>query len=104
MANCRYDDDAEVGASPSPGVLAAFHEQATPALYQAAHRFARQWAKLPRRAGRRIDYLYPRELVQDALADTWSGKLRWDPARRTLLRHVKNAIRWRAWTDARHAK
>lgn len=103
MADHR-DDEPIDGASPSPGVLAAFREQATPALYQAALRFARQWAKLPRRAGRRIDYLYSRELVQDALGDTWKGTLRWDPSRRSLLDHVRNAIRWRAWTDARHAR
>ncbi|MBP6627867.1 MAG: hypothetical protein KA297_00460 [Kofleriaceae bacterium] len=104
MADHRDDDEPLGGASPSPGVLAAFRDQATPALYLAAHRFARQWAKLPRRAGRRVDHLYARELVQDALADTWSGTLRWDPARRSLLHHVRNAIRWRAWNDARHAR
>lgn len=98
------DDEPIDGASPSPDVLAAFRVQATPALYQAAFRFARRWARLPRRAGRRIDHLYPRELVQDALGDTWKGTLRWDPARRSLLAHVRNAIRWRAWTDARHAR
>ncbi|MBZ0231420.1 MAG: hypothetical protein K8M05_03655 [Deltaproteobacteria bacterium] len=42
--------------------------------------------------------------MQDALGDTWKGTLRWDPARRSLLDHVRNAIRWRAWTDARHAR
>ncbi len=103
MADER-DDEPLGGASRSPDVLAAFRAQATPALYLAAQRFARQWAKLPRRAGRRVDHLYPRELVQDALADTWNGTLAWDPARRSLLDHVRNAIRWRAWNDARHAK
>ena len=42
--------------------------------------------------------------MQDALGDTWRGILRWDPARRSLLHHVRNAIRWRAWNDARHAR
>jgi hypothetical protein len=69
MADHRDDDEPD-GASPSPGVLAAFRAQATPELYKAAERAARKWAQLPRRAGRRVDNLYLRELVNDAIQDT----------------------------------
>ena len=102
MADHR--DDEPDGASPSPGVLAAFRAQATPELYKAAERSARKWAQLPRRAGRRVDNLYIRELVNDAIQDTWTGALQWDPERQTLLQHIRDVIRGRAWNDARQAR
>jgi hypothetical protein len=103
MADHR-DDDTPDGASPSPGVLAAFRAQATPELFKAAERCARKWANLPRRAGRRIDNLYIRELVNDAIQDTWTGALQWDPERQTLIQHIRDVIRGRAWNDARQAR
>ena len=103
MADHRDDDEPD-GASPSPGVLAAFRAQVTPDLYKTAERCARKWAKLPRRAGRRVDNLYIRELVNDAIQDTWTGALRWDPERQTLLQHIRDVIRGRAWNDARQAR
>src|SRR5262245_28626769 len=71
--------------SMTPAIEAAFRAQATEELTRRALRYARQRAALVRRAGRRIDSLYARELVQDALTDTWAGVLAWDPARRSLL-------------------
>ena len=82
----------------------AFQEQATPALSRAALRYARQRTILVRRAGGRIDNLYPRELVQDALTDTWMGTVSWDPGRCSLLDHIRGLIRSRTWKDATGAR
>ena len=83
-----------------------FLEQATTELLRAAHRYARQRAAMARRAGARVDHLYPRELVQDALADTWlGGEVAWDPSHCSLLEHIRGLIRSRSWRDmmgARH--
>lgn len=96
-------DDEPVPASPSPDVLHAFRDQLTPELIKAARRYARQRAKLVREVRRRIDPLYHLELVQDALGDTWRGTVRWDPARRSLLDHVRDVIRQRTFNDRRRA-
>jgi hypothetical protein len=93
----RGDQDA---LPTSPSNRSAFQEQATEELRRAALRYARQRAALVRRSGRRIDNLYVRELVQDALADTWMGTVSWDPARCSLLDHVRGVIRSRSWKDA----
>ncbi len=93
-----------MSALPSADVDAAFKEQATEELRRRALRYARQRATLVRRAGRRIDNLYARELVQDALTDTWAGVVAWDPAKRSLLKHVLDVIRSRSWKDAQWAE
>jgi hypothetical protein len=38
---------------------------------------------------------YPDELVQDALGDTFEGRIAWDPARKALDDHVCDTIRFR---------
>jgi hypothetical protein len=85
----------------SPTVEAAFRAQATEELTRRALRYARQRAALVRRAGRRVDNLYARELVQDALTDTWAGVLTWDPGKRSLLKHVLDVIQDRSGKDAK---
>jgi hypothetical protein len=64
-------------------------------LQARAYRFARSRAALVRQAGGRSDRSLVRELVCDAIADTWSGDLQWDPARCALLDHLCGAIRRR---------
>lgn len=88
----------------SRAVEAAFKQQATDELTRRALRYARQRAALVRRAGRRIDNLYARELVQDALTDTWAGVVAWDPTECSLLKHVLDVIRSRSWKDAQWAQ
>jgi hypothetical protein len=93
--------------APEPSiesVRAALAEQGTEKVRRAALRYARQRAILVRRAGRRTDDLYPRELAQDALADTWMGTVAWDPARCPLLDHLRDVIRSRSWKDALSAR
>jgi hypothetical protein len=98
---CQLRRLPPMSARTSQAVEAAFREQATDELSRRALRYARQRAALLRRAGRRIDNLYARELVQDALTDTWAGVLTWDPAKRSLLKHVLDVIRYRSWKDAK---
>jgi hypothetical protein len=85
-------------------VQQAFAEQASDELIRRASRYARQRAAIVRRAGRRIDNLYGRELVQDALCDIWSGAVTWDPARSSLLDEVRSVVRSRSWKDAKWAR
>ena len=88
-----------------PSHRSELHEQATEDVLRAAHRYARQRAGLVRRAGVRVDRLYERELVQDALADTWAGTdVLWDPAQCSLLEHLRGLIRSRTWKDATGAR
>ena len=82
----------------------AFAEQASTELIRRASRYARQRAVIVRQAGRRIDNMYGRELVQDALCDIWSGAVAWDPARCSLLYQVRSVVRSRSWKDAKWAK
>jgi len=62
-------------------------------------RYARVRARMVARAGRRVDELYARELVQDAIDDTIEGTIVWDPARVTLEKHLLDAIRSRTRHD-----
>lgn len=91
----------DVNAMAAVGV--AFAEQATDELIRSACRYARQRAVMVRRAGRRVDNLYARELVQDALTDIWLGVVAWDPAKCSLLNQVRDVVRSRSWKDAQWA-
>jgi hypothetical protein len=73
---------------PPPGWRAEFEKQATREMMDRATRYARRRVKLIERFGRKVDPLYARELVQDAVGDTLDGTLTWDPARATLAAHV----------------
>lgn len=100
-------DEAEPAELPeplAPEIAAEFRLQATPTLRKELMRFAKERAKLVRKAGRKVDRLYIDELVQDALGDTWNGTLRWNPRKVPLLWHIQGAISCRAWHDAERAK
>lgn len=86
--------------APSPSNRSELQKQATNDLRRDIQRYARQRAALVRRAGRRIDDLYARELVQDALADTWVGTETWNPDTCSLQKHLRRLIRRRSWKDA----
>src|SRR5262249_4911115 len=49
------------------------------------------------------DY-YAGELVQDALADTMIGVLRWDPSAKTLQQHIRDVIKMRTHYDRKRAQ
>ncbi len=81
---------------PSAEWRAAYEQQATDALFESATKYADKFAHGVGRATRRSDPLYARELVQDALIDTFDGTLRWQPERVSLLQHVYGVVKSRS--------
>ena len=85
---------------PSEEWIEAFERQMAPKDFEVKlHRYARTRGNLVAHAGGRVDDLYARELVQDALGDTLDGKIAWDPAVVTLERHMFDAIKSRTRHD-----
>lgn len=83
--------------------MAAYREQATPALRQRAERFARYLARIVEYCGGRGDSAYVEDLVHDVYTDTLLGKLSWNPERKIkLARHIFLAIRSRVRHDYEH--
>ena len=83
---------------------AAFETQCTKELIRKARRVAARRARQVRRVGGVVDDYYVHELVQDILADTSLGILRWDPSTERLEKHVLDAIATRVHHDVAHAK
>lgn len=101
--------DSEIEASEEPFSPDAtwvntFEKQLTAKLIDGLRNYARPRAYAVARAGRKVDDYYARELVQDAIGDTWSGTLRWDPKRCTLEHHLIRAIQSRAGKHRKHAR
>ncbi|HEY4177986.1 MAG TPA: hypothetical protein VGM90_14160 [Kofleriaceae bacterium] len=89
---------------PSEEWIDAFERQSSAKGFEERlKRFARMRANMVARSGRRVDELYTRELVQDALDDTLEGILSWDPERVTLDKHLMDSIRSRTRHDFVHA-
>jgi hypothetical protein len=57
-----------------------------------------------RREGIPVSKTYARELVDDAHADTWTGRLPWDPSQCSLLVHLCQAIKYRTWAEIQHMR
>ncbi len=90
---------------PSEAWIDAFEAQLTAKrLEERLHRYARVRANMIARAGRPVDDLYARELVQDAIEDTLDGVLAWDPDRCSLDQHLFGAIRSRTRHEYMHAQ
>src|SRR5262245_58802130 len=86
--------------SPTREWIAAYRTQATPALYEAAVRFAAVRADMVASAGAQVDV---EDLVGEAYEATWSGTLAWDPARCSLEQHIILAIKCRSRHDYERA-
>jgi hypothetical protein len=84
--------------------LDAFTKQLTPKLIDQLRSFARMRILAVGYAGRKVDDYYARELVQDAIGDTFAGAHRWNPARAPLELHLVRAIQKRAQADRQHAE
>ena len=82
--------------------LDAFQSQLTEKVSERVRRFARPRALNVAYAGRKVDDYYVRELVQDAIGDTWEGRLTWDPARVTLENHLIRAVQCRTKDHRKH--
>ncbi len=73
----------------------AFEEQATNKAMAGVHTYAGKLARMIERATRRRDALIARELVLDAMSDTFAGIVKWDPAKASLASHLCRVIRSR---------
>jgi hypothetical protein len=102
------DKDAGVAGSDlvpvvrDEGWIDAYEEQATDALRAKATRFASNRAAQIVRAGGVGDEDYIDDVVQSAFADTYTGRLSWDPKRSSLEAHVILAIKCRTRHDRDH--
>lgn len=89
---------------PSEAWSSAFSRECTSELYDDARRFAAWRARAVAKEGGLVDEYYIRELVQNALADTATGILGWNPTEKSLREHVWDAIRTRTNHDRLRAK
>jgi hypothetical protein len=80
----------------------AFLAQLTHDLADSVAAFAKKRASwLLGKTKRKDDYLW-RELYQDAITDTWTGEVSWDPQKAPLDLHLKRVIRSRTTMAMRH--
>ena len=80
-----------------------YQKQANAKLIAGLNQFARTRALAVANAGRKVDDYYARELVLDALGDTWLGVVRWDPEKCSLGYHLVRTIEGRADKHRKHA-
>src|SRR3569833_179380 len=77
---------------PDEAWIDGFQKQLTAELVDALRNYARMRSLAVGYAGRKVDDYYARELVQDAIGDTWTGVRRWDPQRCDLQCHLVRVI------------
>jgi hypothetical protein len=102
----RPDQRPEEDPPPSPFVpsedwIDALEEQCTEEMIQGARRYA---ARCAHGVGHVNDTDYAGDLVQDALTDTVTGVLKWDPSAKTLQQHIHDVIRMRTNWDRKRAR
>ena len=92
---CPSDVQATDEGWPPPTWRAQFKAQATEDMMEDVYGYvARRATWIQHQQGRRSPGLI-RELIQDALGDTFAGIVRWDPSRYPLALHLKMVIRSR---------
>ncbi len=89
--------------TPTEGWIKQYQKQANAKLIAGLNQFARTRALAVADAGRKVDDYYARELVLDALGDTWLGVVRWDPDKCSLGYHLVRTIEGRADKHRKHA-
>src|ERR1041385_4398970 len=100
-ASMTADGGGEVASptfEPSKEWLDIYLEQATTELIKAAKRYARLHAKKVRFV-RHVPDWYEDEMVLNVLEDTLFRKIKWDPERVSLKKHVLDAIKSRTRHD-----
>ena len=89
------NQDAKEDTGPSPVWRAQFLAQATDDMMDDVYCYvAKRATWIEHRQGRRTPGLI-REMIQDALGDTFAGIVTWDPSRCSLALHLKTVIRSR---------
>jgi hypothetical protein len=94
QSNTNSDNTNELGPK-SPRWRATFNAQLTKAVMDDVVAYvAKRASWIEHQAGRRAPGLI-REMVQDAIGDTFTGVVTWDPKRCSLAFHLKTVIRSR---------
>lgn len=88
---------------PNESWIKQYTKQANAKLIAGLNQFARTRALAVADAGRKVDDYYARELVLDALGDTWLGVVRWEPEKCSLAYHLVRTIEGRADKHRKHA-
>lgn len=81
--------------TPSEAWIDAFERQCTDAMLKTLRRYAAWLAGISGRQGQ-ASYDDGEELLQNALVDITSGRLRWDPAAQALEPYLSDVLRLRA--------
>ena len=88
-------EQTAVTEGPSPAWRAQFNAQATQDMMDDVYGYvARRATWIEHQQGRRAPGLI-REMIQDAIGDTFAGIVTWDPSRCSLALHLKSVIRSR---------
>ena len=82
----------------------AFEQQATQESLAQVFAFASMHGAMIETATRCHDPLIARELALDAMADTFAGKVKWDPEKAPLVAHLCRVIRSRTSHELKRAK
>ena len=80
----------------------AFLEQLTDDLADSVAAFAKKRASWVNGKNKRKDDFLWKELYQDAITDTWTGDVTWDPYKAPLDLHLKRVIRSRTTMMMKH--
>jgi len=80
----------------------AYLAQLTHDLADSVAAFAKKRASWLNRKGKRKDDFLWKELYQDAITDTWTGDVTWDPYKAPLDLHLKRVIRSRTTMMMKH--
>jgi hypothetical protein len=94
VGTTKHDQNAK-SEGPSPIWRAQFKAQATQDMMDDVYGYvAKRATWIEHQCGRRSPGLI-REMIQDALGDTFAGVVTWDPSRCSLALHLKSVIRSR---------
>lgn len=85
-----------------PAWVDAFEVQLTGEMTASVMIYAKKRAEWIQRYTKRHDTLLARELCQDAISDTFSGDVKWDPSKVPLEVHLKRTIRSRSAARVEH--
>jgi hypothetical protein len=96
-------NDSQLGCAPSAELLAEFERQLTEELLHRLSAFAARRLR-GYGGGNCADMERARDLVMSAATDTVLGRVRWNPERRDLKKHLQNVIGRRMWLEWKWAR